>query len=297
MELRQLQYLVDVIDEGSFTKAAAKAFVAQPGVSAQVRRLERELALTLLDRSGTTVTPTEAGEAILPFARAALNAVAGVRQTADAFAGLVRGHLTVGMVTSISTPRVDVPALIAGFHGPQPGIEVTLVEAPSGQLVGALRGGRVDVALIGLGAEPPTEDLAYRVVATEPVVVAVGPAHPLASHKTVTLATVAEHDCITLPEGTGVRSQIDAALGAAELSPRIAFEAGDPRLLAQLASEGLGVALLPASAADVERRAIRRLTLTGAQLEGRIALAWRADRPSSPATKAFLDHAAHVMGG
>ncbi|KOG56021.1 LysR family transcriptional regulator, partial [Streptomyces varsoviensis] len=79
MELRQLEYLVAVVEEASFTKAAARLHVAQPGVSAQVRQLERELGQSLLDRSGRTVRPTEAGAAVLPYARAALAAVDGAR--------------------------------------------------------------------------------------------------------------------------------------------------------------------------------------------------------------------------
>src|SRR5262245_64612967 len=102
MEVRQLQYLVSVADEASFTKAAAKAHVAQPGVSAQIRQLERELGQTLLDRSGGTVRPTEVGAAVITYARAILGAVDGIRQTVDALTGLVRGHVTLGMVASIS---------------------------------------------------------------------------------------------------------------------------------------------------------------------------------------------------
>src|SRR5215469_11798639 len=90
MELRQLQYLVAVAEEASFTRAAAKAHVAQPGVSAQIRRLETELGQALLDRSGGTVRVTEAGAAVLPYARAVLAAVAGIRDTVDALAGRPR---------------------------------------------------------------------------------------------------------------------------------------------------------------------------------------------------------------
>ena len=291
MELRQLQYLVDVIDEASFTKAAAKAHVAQPGVSAQVRRLERELGQTLLDRSGGTVRPTAAGDAILPYARTVLGAVAGIRQTTDALAGLVRGHLTLGMVASISTPRLDLPGLLAGFHHDHPGIEITLVEAPSDQLLAGLRTGRIDIALIGLGPQPPADDIETRVLAHEPIAVAVSPHHPLATRKTLTLDALRDQALITLPPGTGLRSQLDAACTAAGFQPRIAFEVGDPRLLAQLAASGLGAAVLPASAADSHPAPLHVLALTSPRIHGRIALAWRTGHPASPATRVFLNHA------
>src|SRR5664280_3481936 len=108
MELRQLEYFVAVVEEASFTKAALRVHVAQPGVSAQVRRLERELGQELLDRSGRTVQPTAAGVAVLPYARAALADAAGVRLAIDELTGLTRGHLTIGTVTSISPEDLDL---------------------------------------------------------------------------------------------------------------------------------------------------------------------------------------------
>src|SRR5439155_14557391 len=115
MELRQLEYFVAVAAERNFTRAAEKVHVAQPGVSAQIRRLERELGEELLDRSGRTVRLTEVGAAVLPYARAALGAVSGARDAVAEFTGLVRGHVTVGMVSSISTHEVDLPGLLADF--------------------------------------------------------------------------------------------------------------------------------------------------------------------------------------
>src|SRR3954451_6614222 len=99
MELRQLAYFVAVAEEASFTRAAARVHVAQPGVSAQVRLLERELGEPLFDRSGRTVRLTEIGAAVLPFARAALEAVDGVKLAVDEVTGLLRGRVAVGMIT------------------------------------------------------------------------------------------------------------------------------------------------------------------------------------------------------
>jgi len=294
MELRQLQYLVDVVDEGSFTKAAAKAHVAQPGVSAQIRRLERERGHPLLDRSGGQVRPTDAGAAVLPYVRAALRATADVRHTVDALSGLVRGHLSVGSVASISTPRIDLPGMLADFHRRHRGIDISLTEASTDRLVEALRGGRLDIALIGLGASLP-DDIVTRVVAAEPLVAAVAHDHPLAGRESVTLAALSEHSLIALPAGTGLRARLDAAAAGAGLTLRIAFEAGDPHLLGQLASRGLGVAILPRSAAAAHAGTLHVLSLTRPRLQGHIALAWRSHQQPSPAAQAFLAHAAGAI--
>src|SRR5664279_2469923 len=125
MELRQLEYFVAVADEASFTRAAARLHVAQPGVSAQVRQLERELGQDLFDRSGRAVRLTEAGTAVLLYARAALGSAAGARLAVDELTGLVRGHVAVGMVVACSS--YDLANLLADFHHAYPAVEIAPV--------------------------------------------------------------------------------------------------------------------------------------------------------------------------
>ena len=153
IDLKWLRSFVVVAEEASFTRAASRVHVAQPGVSAQVRRLESELGQQLLDRSGRSVRLTEVGSAVLPFARAALDAVANARLAVDELAGLVRGQVTVGMVSGCALPILA--ELLAGFHDRYPGVAITLVEDNSDRLVERLRDGQLDLALIGwAGADP-----------------------------------------------------------------------------------------------------------------------------------------------
>jgi DNA-binding transcriptional LysR family regulator len=291
MELRQLEYFVAVAEEANFTRAAGRMHVAQPGVSAQVRQLERELGEALLDRSGRAVTLTEVGAAVLPYARAALAAVDGARQAVAELTGLVRGHVAVGVV--VSCPVVDLPDLLADFHQAHPAVDVTLVEDNSDRLVVALGAGDLDVAVIALTEEdPPGLDL--HVIADEPVTAAVAPGHELARHRTVPLAELKNWPLISLARGTGLRSCLDVACAAAGFRPRIAFEAGNPAALARLAARGLGVAILPDSGARADP-ALHPLTITGPRLRGRMALAWRAGGPASPAARVFAGLARHRL--
>lgn len=286
MELRQLAYFVTVVEEGGFTRAAARLHLAQPGISAQIRRLERELGEELLDRTGRTVRPTDAGAAILPYARAALTAVDGVRQAVDELTGLVRGQVAIGTVTSHA---LDLPGLLAGFHADHPGVEITLTEDTSDRLVDALRAGRLDAAVIAYGATPPP-GLGVRVLTEEPVVAAVAPHDDLARHTTIALTALRDRVLISLPPGTGIRTLLDDACATAGFTPRTAFEAGTPAVLADLAARGLGVAILPASVAE-PHPGLHSLTLTDPTLHGCLALAWRTEGPTSPAARAFLSRA------
>jgi DNA-binding transcriptional LysR family regulator len=294
MELHQLAYFVAVAEEASFTRAAARVHVAQPGVSAQVARLERELGQPLLDRSGRTVRLTEVGAAVLPYARSALEAVAGARLAVDELTGLVRGHVTAGMVGSVSSGELDLPGLLADFHRDHPAVEITLVEAGSDRLLEELRAGRLDLALVGLGTRTPA-GVDLQVVVSEPLAAVVGHGDPFAGRRTVALADLQERTLISLPVGTGVRACLDEALLAAGLRPRIAFEAGDLRVLAQLAGRGLGVAILPATAAAARPTELRAVPVTRPRLRGRLALAWRPEGPASPAARALIARARALL--
>jgi DNA-binding transcriptional LysR family regulator len=290
MELRQLQYFVTVAEEANFTRAAAKLYVAQPGVSAQIRRLERELGQQLLDRSARAVQLTTVGAAVLPYARAALAAVDGARLAVDELTGLLRGHVAIGTVTSHT---VDLAALLAQYHHDHPAVELTLTEHTSDQLIDALRGGRLDAAIIALGATPPP-DLKLHIVTDEPIAAAVSHRHGLAKRSTIPLTALRDRALISLPAGTGIRSLLDDACAAAGFSPHIAFEASTPGMLAQLAARGLGVAIVPASVAQA-REDLHPLTITRPALRGRLALAWRADGAISPAARALVAQARRML--
>lgn len=292
MELRQLAYFVAVAEERNFTRAAEKARVAQPGVSAQIRKLERELGQELLDRSGREVRLTEAGEAVLPYARAALAAVEGARLAVDELTGLLRGHVAVGTVTS---HEVDLPGLLAGFHSDHPAVDITLTEANSDRLMEDLRAGLLDAALISIGSTTPA-GLDIRVVDDQPIVAAVAHDHELAIHRTISVDTLRGRDLISLPRGTGLRTRLDDACAAAGFTPRIAFEASDPGVLAQLAARGLGAAILPGAFADARSRELRSIAIDRPALRGRLAFAWRADGPASPAGRAFVARARTTLG-
>ncbi|OHT82826.1 LysR family transcriptional regulator [Mycobacteroides saopaulense] len=285
MEIHQLRYLLAVAETASFTKAAVSLHVAQPGVSAQIRLLERELGQELFDRSARQVRLTDAGEAVIPYARAALAAVDGVRAAADEIGGLLRGHIAFGAVPSHGA---DLPTLLSGFHRDYPAITIALTEAGSDELVLGLREGRLDGAIVALGAKEP-EGLGLRVIDDQPLVAAVAGGDPLARRRTVTLEMLGERTLICLPRGSGVRSILETACRSAGFTPNVAFEASSPRSLVTLAEQGLGVAVLPAPYVR-DGGALVALGIRPA-LRGRLALAWRLDGSIGPAARSFLERA------
>ncbi|MER0244639.1 LysR family transcriptional regulator [Streptomyces sp. HSW2009] len=292
MELRQLQYFIAVVEEGSFTRAAARLHVAQPGVSAQIRLLEKELGQPLLDRSGRRVTTTEVGGATLTYARAALAAVAGMRQTVDEFTGLVRGHVTLGIVSGATTESYDLADVLADFHDDHPQVEISLTEDTSARMCDALRRGTLDLAVLGVASATPPPGIDCQFVIDTPLVAALSTRHPLVTPEAppeLALAALADQPLISLPRGTGSRSTLERGCEQAGFTPRIAFEAAEPLLLARLAARGLGVAILPEPSGDTAAAlGVCAVPLTAPRLRGRIALAWPTDGPATPAAKALL---------
>jgi DNA-binding transcriptional LysR family regulator len=145
MELRHLRYFVAIAEERSFTRAAERLWVAQPGLSTQIRRLESELSVQLFDRHSRGVDLTDAGELFLERARAALAAADAARSTGhDLEEGLV-GSLRLGIVTSAGWPGTS--ALLGHFGRERPAVELTVVEAYGGTLLRDLRDGRLDAMI------------------------------------------------------------------------------------------------------------------------------------------------------
>ncbi|MET9959888.1 LysR family transcriptional regulator [Streptomyces sp. NPDC006326] len=294
MELRQLRYFVTVVEEGGFTRAAARLHLAQPGLSAQVRQLEKELGQPLLDRSARSVTLTEVGRAVLPYARAALAAAEAVQQTVDSYTGLLRGRVTLGLVSGATGHAFDVAAFLAGFHDAHPALEVALTEDTSERMQAALLAGELDIALLGPTEEAPPPGVAFQTVIDAPLVAAVAPGDPLLDpdgRTRVPLGELRDRPLICLPRGTGVRAALERGCAHAGFRPRITFEAAAPQVLAQLAAGGLGVAVLPAGEDDPAQdgRQLRTLRIVRPEMRARIALAWRATGPASPAARALLD--------
>lgn len=275
MEIHQLRYATAVADTGSFTAAAEAVNVSQSGVSTQVQKLERELGVTLFDRSGRRVSLTADGERMLPAVRDALRALDGIRTTADDLRGLLRGTLRVGTVSGLTWPRLfDALGDLRTTH---PGLEIRLHENTSEHLADALRHGKLDIAVIAWAQHPPAR-LETVTLFDDPLVAVVSPDHPWASRRSIRPEELDLVDVITLPVGTGDRAALRQL--RPELEPR--WEVSTPWFIERLAARGLGVGVV----SDATRRRwdqVRAIPVDAAEVRSRLGVAW----PASP-TRAAL---------
>ncbi|WP_037065305.1 LysR family transcriptional regulator [Pseudonocardia acaciae] len=288
MELRQLAYFDAVVRHGGFTRAAEQLRVAQPAVSAQVRRLESELGVELLARTTRRVRLTRAGELVLARARRALAELDGARSDLAELAGVLRGRVRIGAIQAIGP--FDLPAALAAFHARYPEVDMELRTARLRGLVAALDADEIDLAIGPLNDSLPAR-VASRPLFDDELVLITAPDHPLAGSSAVALSAVRDEPFACLPADSGLRAILDRACAAAGFAPRVRYESTGVQQLRKLVSHGLGVALLARSIAESPGRPVCAHPILPAPIQRPVGLLRLRDRPLGPAAQhchAFL---------
>jgi DNA-binding transcriptional LysR family regulator len=286
MDLRHLEYFVAVAEERNFTRAAARLHVVQSGVSAVIKSLERELGTELLERNSKRVALTNAGEVLLPRARAALDAVRDARDAVDEVRGGLRGTIRIGTLTSITL--VDIPSVMGEFHRLHPGVVLRLTVSPNGSigLVDAVRDGTLDIAFASVPGRPPA-GIRVRELFRERMGLAVPLGHRLAEADDVGLADLEGELFIDFPPGYGNRIVVDQALAAAGVHRQVAIEVTDVGEAANFVREGLGLTLVPEFIVR-NRSGLALKMIRDVDLEWPLGLVTSSVRPLSAAARSLL---------
>lgn len=284
MELRHLRYFEAVARYSHVTRAAAELHIAQPALSKQISQLEQELGVALFDRVGRNVRLTEAGEALLPHARAVMAQVEAGRAEMAERIGLRRGRATIGTPPTVGTKLL--PPVLAAFNRQYPGIELRLHEAGVQTLLDLLETGLTDVAVVTLPVED--EQLTVMPLFTEEMVVAVWREHHLAGQEEVEIRQLQHEPWVLSPQNYELREATLSACLAAGFAPRVVLDGGETDILLRFVAAGIGVALVPRlamlGASDLVplRVCDQRLTRT-------LGIVWRGDRAASPAARALRE--------
>ncbi|MFE2109579.1 LysR substrate-binding domain-containing protein [Kitasatospora sp. NPDC059463] len=240
--LRQFEYLVTVVDTGSFTRAAELLHVTQPALSHQVRALEKSVGGPLLERLPRGVRLTPVGRAVLPHARAALADAGRVRAAARQAAGLAGGELELATVYSVSLGIL--PPVLRAWRAVHPGVRIRLREfAHNEELRAAMAAGQADVAV---GTPPADWEGPIRELGVEEFVLVL-PEEMGAGSGRVPLAELAGCDWVHYAPGNGLADLLDAACAEAGFRPRAAVRTEQTAAAPLLAAAGLGPALVPAN--------------------------------------------------
>jgi DNA-binding transcriptional LysR family regulator len=243
--LRQLEYLVAVIDEGSFTRAAELLHVSQPSLSHQLAALERELGTPLVERLPRGARPTPAGRAAVAHARATLRSAGEVTAAARRVAGLETGELR--LATVLSATLGILPPVLSAWRRARPGVPVRLREHADQQaLAASMAAGEADVAV---GPRPEDWRGPVRSLGEEEFVVVAAADDPLAGRggRGVALAELASRDWVTFAPANSLAVFVDRACARAGFTPRAAVATEQTASVPLLAAAGLGVGLVPAN--------------------------------------------------
>jgi DNA-binding transcriptional LysR family regulator len=244
MSLRQFEYALAVAEEGSVTAAAELLHVAQPSVSQQIRSLERELGVTLFDRTPTGLVPTVVGRAFLREAEVAVSAARRARATARAGADELVGELVVAVQMGLGARQL--PGALSALRRRFPRLEVTVFEEPNPAEMERLgRRGVVDLALVASPCEGPgtTHHLG-----DEEFVVVLGAGHPRLAADRVELRELGREPWVRFDHDSTLDGVLMDVLRANELAPTTVARVSQTATAVRWAAHGLGVTLVPASA-------------------------------------------------
>jgi DNA-binding transcriptional LysR family regulator len=249
MDLRHLEYFVAVATERNFSRAAQRVHVVQSALSAAVNRLEKDLQVTLFDRTRRPIELTAAGAMFLVHAKEVLDAAQRAEHSVYTFRDRLKGTVNVG--TLMSWGSMDLPAALAEFRERHPLVTIRLRQSTGGSVghLAAVADGRLDLALVSL-AEPASPSVAVLELSSEPMVFVCSPDHVLADRQVVAQSELEGAELIQFPEGWGIRERLDAAFATAGTQPVIPYEVADYTIAAELVRHRLAATVVPLSAAN-----------------------------------------------
>jgi DNA-binding transcriptional LysR family regulator len=286
MELRHLRYFVAVAEELHFRRAAARLHISQPPLSQQIRQLEAELGVQLLERSRRRVELTAAGAAFYTRAREILDAVEDAGRLARRVQRGEVGRLSVGFAGSAMYSLL--PEVLHAFRDQRGDVDLRLRELTTAAQLDQLESGRIDVGFVR-PQSPPRAGIAVETILREQIVAALPESHRLAARERLTLGELTGEPLVLLTRtgSPGVRDVLEAAIARFGGEGELVQEAAEVQTVIGLVAGGVGFSLVPDSVRSLTRRGVVYREIEGApSIE--LALAWRAE-DRSPVLAAFLD--------
>jgi len=257
VDVRQLEAVLAVAEEGSFTAAADALHTVQSNVSEHVRQLEAELGVQLFVRGRRGTVPTEFGLRTIERARAIRAELEAMHKDLSMLQGLETGHATLGVIGTVS--RSLVPRVVAEMQRVAPGVSLRLTEGASERLAVEVAERELAMAIVTEPVNDPR--LVVEHLADEALVGLVPEKLTLAAKEPVALRALSAHPLILPPAGNPLRDEVEAAGRAERAEFRVPIEVEGVRLIADLVAAGAGVSILPENAAPSDHAGVRQIRL------------------------------------
>jgi DNA-binding transcriptional LysR family regulator len=286
MDFDHLVTFVEIAKQGSFSRAGQKLFRSQPAVSAQVRLLEQEYGQKLFDRVGKSIQLTSAGEALLEYASRLLTLRnESIRAVADQ-ASSPRGTLAIG--ANEATCLYVLPNIFADYHRHYPHVQISIYRNFSHKVIEKIEGGSIDVGIVTLPVKSPS--LRVHPIFRDRIMLMTSPSSPLAKHKSVTTAQIAEQPLI-FPRTGFMRQVHDKQFRPYRSSLQITMELPSVGMIKRFVAAGLGVSLISESFVRDEVRAgkAKMIPVSDMDVWRELGLVYRRDRTLPRSASAFVN--------
>jgi DNA-binding transcriptional LysR family regulator len=294
MDIRHLEYFLEVVRQGSFSKAAARLHITQPSISKMIKSLEDEVGVTLLHRGAKQVELTDAGRALQGHAQQIVALFQNLSAELADVTRLYKGKLRVGM-PPIAGSTV-FPRALGEFKKAYPNISIEMYEFGSKKIAEALNEGALDVGVV---CTLPEKAEAFGVLSfvRDPLKVIVHPSHRLAGLAAVDFAALAAEPFVLYRDDFSLHDQILKRCREAGFQPHIICETSQRDFMTQMVAANLGIALLPGKICEtLDPVTITAVPLTDPQLYLEMAVIWRKDRYLAFAARRWLTFTAELLG-
>lgn len=289
MNFQHLKAFCAIVAEGSFSRAAEELHLTQPTISAQIQGLEKHLGTRLLDRSAQGVSLTQAGKCFHPYALQLLDLATRAEEAVNELQELSRGRVEI--CASTVPGHYLLPSILAQFKQRYPGVELTLVVSNSQDVRHHLREGRCELGMVG--EEVRDDRLIHEPVASDHLIVVMGPDHPLSSRKSITPQDLREVPLILREQGSATRHTLERALLAAGVSLgelKVHLELGSIEAIKMAVRSSDALAVVSVWTAREERRLglLRAVPLEGVDTHRNLYLVRREHSCLSVAGETFV---------
>jgi DNA-binding transcriptional LysR family regulator len=286
LDIKHLQYFIEVANFNSFSRAADHLFITQPTISKMIKNLETELGVALFDRSRKQLTITDAGRIILEQAKLIEKAFKNLEIELDNLTGLKKGHIRIGL-----PPIFDAHyflKIVGGFHEKYPGITFQLVEDGSKKIEEDVGNNLLDVGVIVLPTKNEIFD--HFSFMEEDLKLILHLSHPLAERGEVNLAELANESIILFNKDFVLNERIIHSCNSAGFNPHIISESSQRSFIEEMVASKFGVSLLPESVCNNLNKNVKSVKVINPSISWSLAIIWGKNQYLSYATKEWLQY-------
>jgi DNA-binding transcriptional LysR family regulator len=286
MEMSQLEFLLKVVEEGSFSKAAQRVYRTQPAISIAIRRLEEEVGAALFDRTQKTPTLTEAGQIVYDYAQRIIALRDQARASVENLKKLEQGCVRIG--SNESTSLYLLPEIILAFRERHPKVKVEIFRHVSDRLPREILDRKVDFAL--MAHEPSEKELEAFPVLKDELILIMSPKHPLSKQECVTVKELGKESFLAHNVQTASRKKVVETFAKSNTPLNITLELDTVETIKRFVRKNLGLALVPRMCVneEIERGALATIPVKGLNYSRTLWAVHRRGAAFSPAVAAFL---------